>query len=77
MAKAGAAGWLNGDDAARSRWFVFGSPGKLRGVSGYAGGAIIIEMEVYQQDAHGRAGSSSRHTAAARPAIYFASSACL
>jgi hypothetical protein len=58
----------------RFRRFVFVSPGGARGVSGYAGGPSPVEVEVCQQDAHGRAGSSSRYTAAARPAIYFASS---
>jgi hypothetical protein len=61
--------------ANRSRRFVFDSPGKLRGASGYAGGASFIEMEIYQQVAYGMAGSNSRYTAATRPAIYFASSA--
>jgi hypothetical protein len=70
-----AAEYPNWDDVERSRRFVFGSPGGARGVSGYAGGAGIMEMKVYQQDAHGMVGSSSRYTAAARPAIYFASSA--
>jgi hypothetical protein len=34
----------------------------------------FIEMWLFQQDAHGRAGSNPRYTAAARLAIYFASS---
>jgi hypothetical protein len=35
---------------------------------------LVKQMEVFQQDVHGKAGSRSRYLAAARPAIYFASS---
>jgi hypothetical protein len=68
---------FNENDVKPPRRFVFGSPGKLRDVSGCAGRASFIETEVYQQDAHGGAGGNPGYAAAARPDIFFASSVYL
>jgi hypothetical protein len=59
---------------ASRRRFVFASPGGHHGVSGYAGGTCLVELKLFQADGRLQAGKDSRYPAAARPAIYLASS---